>query len=343
MPESHIKPVPWLDDGEPPPRLGPKPDRLPRYAELHALSNFSFQRGASHPQELVRRAYNLGYEALAITDECSLAGVVRAGAALNDYRDHLAALERAEPGQRWLRPFRLLYGAEFDLGTGRLVALARHLDGWGGLCEFITAARRAAPKGSYRVGWDLSDFSLLAGCEVLYAPHRSATDSIAPCADLERAAGLFGSNLWLAVELPHALDDALWLAQLQAASARTGVPLVATGIGAFGWQATLYGMAAAALVMGVLASPLSGDAPAANQKKQATSPSRSLSLALAPWSAGRPRKWNIRWLWNRTESKSALGLGRHAGIDLFNERLHKVPFIAAVVGVEFNIGTLTEE
>ena len=229
MPESHIKPVPWLDDGEPPPRLGPKPDRLPRYAELHALSNFSFQRGASHPQELVRRAYNLGYEALAITDECSVAGVVRAGAALNDYRDHLAALERAEPGQRWLRPFRLLYGAEFDLGTGRLVALARHLDGWGGLCEFITAARRAAPKGSYRVGWDLSDFSLLAGCEVLYAPHRTATDSIAPCADLERAAGLFGSNLWLAVELPHALDDDLWLAQLQAASARTGVPLVATG------------------------------------------------------------------------------------------------------------------
>ena len=51
---------------------------LPAYAELHALSNFSFQRGASHPQELVQRAHALGYSALALTDECSVAGVVRA-------------------------------------------------------------------------------------------------------------------------------------------------------------------------------------------------------------------------------------------------------------------------
>ena len=53
---------------------------LPDYAELHALSNFSFQRGASHPQELVERAHALGYSALALTDECSVAGVVRAHA-----------------------------------------------------------------------------------------------------------------------------------------------------------------------------------------------------------------------------------------------------------------------
>ena len=39
------------------------------YAELHCLSNFSFQRGASHPQELVGRAAQLGYQALALTDE----------------------------------------------------------------------------------------------------------------------------------------------------------------------------------------------------------------------------------------------------------------------------------
>jgi error-prone DNA polymerase len=48
------------------------------YAELHALSNFSFLRGASHPAELVGRAHALGYRALALTDECSLAGAVRA-------------------------------------------------------------------------------------------------------------------------------------------------------------------------------------------------------------------------------------------------------------------------
>ena len=51
---------------------------LPDYAELHCLSNFSFLRGASHPEELVERAGALGYAALALTDECSLAGAVRA-------------------------------------------------------------------------------------------------------------------------------------------------------------------------------------------------------------------------------------------------------------------------
>ena len=55
----------------------PKPP-LPGYAELHCCSNFSFQRGASQPEELVLRARRLGYAALAITDECSMAGVVRA-------------------------------------------------------------------------------------------------------------------------------------------------------------------------------------------------------------------------------------------------------------------------
>ena len=44
------------------------------YAELHCISNFTFLRGASHPEELVVRAQELGYAALAITDECSLAG-----------------------------------------------------------------------------------------------------------------------------------------------------------------------------------------------------------------------------------------------------------------------------
>ena len=53
---------------------------LPAYAELHCRSNFSFLTGASHPEELVERAHALGYSALALTDECSVAGVVRAHA-----------------------------------------------------------------------------------------------------------------------------------------------------------------------------------------------------------------------------------------------------------------------
>ena len=68
-------------------------NQLPDYAELHALSNFSFQRGASHAHELVVRAAELGYSAIAITDECSVAGVVRA---------HVAAKQL---GFKLLRPF----------------------------------------------------------------------------------------------------------------------------------------------------------------------------------------------------------------------------------------------
>src|ERR1700722_16396242 len=77
------------------------------YAELHALSHFSFLRGASGPDELVEQACSLGYRALAITDECSLAGVVRA---------HLAAKQHGLP---------LIIGAEFTcIGDLKLVVLA---------------------------------------------------------------------------------------------------------------------------------------------------------------------------------------------------------------------------
>jgi len=55
------------------------------YAELHALSNFSFLRGASHPEELIAQAQRLDYRALALTDECSLAGVVRAHVAAKQH------------------------------------------------------------------------------------------------------------------------------------------------------------------------------------------------------------------------------------------------------------------
>ena len=190
---------------------------LPGYAELHCLSHFSFQRGASHPQELVERAAALGYQALALTDECSVAGVVRA---------HEAA--------RGLG-LQLILGSEFVWGDLRLVALARHLKGWGNLCEFITAARRDAPKGQYRLH-EGSDFSLLQGCELLLVPRRDcfdASDFVAISACIEKARGRFDSNpespLWLAVELHLAPDDSLWLDTLQRVGAALGLPLVAAG------------------------------------------------------------------------------------------------------------------
>jgi error-prone DNA polymerase len=209
---------------------------LPGYAELHCLTNFSFQRGASHPEELVARAQALGYEALAITDECSVAGVVRAWTALRDQRQRSAQAEAggagAGAGAGAVRPFRLLLGSEFTFGSNRLVAIARNLNGWGNLCEFITTARRAAPKGQYRV--DMAWFSgqPLADCEILFVPQRGLHDAIdleAICDHLTGANAIFDQQIWLAAELTHGLDDALWLATLREAGARTGVPLVAAG------------------------------------------------------------------------------------------------------------------
>jgi error-prone DNA polymerase len=191
--------------------------QLPAYAELHALSNFSFQRGASHAEELVARAHALGYQALAITDECSVAGVVRA---------HEAAKKHG---------IKLLPGAEFLVQAAtpfRLVVLPHNASGWGNLCEFITAARQAGDaiqKGSYRVALGDTDFSLLADCEVLLCPLADAINSEALCAHLYWAIGLFGVHCWLAVELLQGLDDALRLQQLQEVALRSGIRLVAAG------------------------------------------------------------------------------------------------------------------
>ncbi|MBE7940325.1 MULTISPECIES: error-prone DNA polymerase [Ramlibacter] len=234
MPEIQAKPPSAvLDEArELPPVLTPGGERLPDYAELHCISNFSFQRGASHPQELVRRAFNLGYSGLALTDECSVAGVVRAWSGWNEYRAYIERLDAQDPGNPRLRPFQLMFGAEFDMGDGRLVAIARDLAGWGGLCQFITHARRAAPKGAYKVGWSESDFSLLSGCEVLFAPRREAGPAFDGQALARRLLQLrhwWGEHAWLAVELPHAVDDDLWLSQMRAAGRASGLALVASG------------------------------------------------------------------------------------------------------------------
>jgi len=195
----------------------PSLPELPDYAELHALSNFSFQRGASHAEELVETALERGYTALAITDECSVAGVVRA---------HVAAKEFG---------LKLLPGAEFLVQAAhpfRLVVLPHDAAGWGNLCEFITAAKQAGDvidKGSYRVALGESDFALLGDCEILLSPLSGAINTEALCAHAVWARGLFGLNAWLAVELLQGLDDALRLQQLQKVAQRTGLRLVAAG------------------------------------------------------------------------------------------------------------------
>ncbi len=188
--------------------------RAPEYAELHCLSSFSFQRGASQPEELVERAAALGYSALAITDECSVAGVVRA---------HVAAKACG---------LKLLPGSEFQFQGFSVVVLPRNLQGWGQLCECITAARRGAEKGRYSVQAAHAHFAQLHDCELLLIPYKQLENTpyfiaINHCVSSARA--IFNADFWLVAELLLATDDCVWLGALQQAACEAGLGLVAAG------------------------------------------------------------------------------------------------------------------
>ncbi|MEK7435991.1 MAG: error-prone DNA polymerase [Pseudomonadota bacterium] len=179
---------------------------LPAYAELHCLSNFSFLRGASHPEELVARAQQLGYNALALTDECSFAGVVRA---------HTAAKECGLP---------LILGSEIQLADGpQLVLLATGREGYGNLSALITLGRRRGAKGNYILETKDLDQGL-PGCLALLVP--GAVPDVAQARWLaERYAGC----AWIAVELLSGPNDRARLAALRELGQACGLPLVATG------------------------------------------------------------------------------------------------------------------
>ncbi len=182
---------------------------MSNYAELHCLSNFSFLRGASHPAELVERAAALGYAALALTDECSVAGLVRA---------HVAARRHG---------LRLLAGSEFTLADGlRLVVLAADREGYAALCGLITRGRRAAEKGCYHL--ERADcLSLPAGCLVLWLPPGGVAAPAA--ADAAWFQAHFPGRAWLAVELHADGDEAARCARLCAFAREHGLPAVAAG------------------------------------------------------------------------------------------------------------------
>lgn len=178
----------------------------PDYAELHCLSNFSFQRGASSARELFERAARLGYRALAITDECTLAGIVRAWQAAR------------ETG------LALIVGSEMPIEGGpKLVLLAEDLAGYQALCRLITVARRRAEKGRYRLLRE--DFDTpLAGLLAIWLAEPQASDS-----EGSWLRQRFADRLWLDIELHRGADDAARLRQLQALAASLGIPALACG------------------------------------------------------------------------------------------------------------------
>ncbi len=181
------------------------------YAELHALSNFSFLRGASHPEELVAQAKHLNYRALALTDECSLAGVVRA---------HVAAKQCELP---------LIIGAELGcVDALKLVALATDRASYGALSRLITRARRGAAKGHYVLERrDLEN--ALDGCLILWLPQTGGALLPRQAADGRWLRERFAGRLWLGVELLTGGSDAKRLALLQALGAALELPRVAAG------------------------------------------------------------------------------------------------------------------
>ena len=190
---------------------------IPRYAELHCLSDFTFLRGASSAAQLFARARACGYEALAITDECSLAGIVRAFEASRD---------TGVP---------LVIGSEFRLTDGtRFVLLVENQQGYENLCALITTGRRAAPKGRYVLSRTDVERASRDGLLCLWLPDEHPDGKAADAAShslLERASWIRQTfpHAWLAVELHRDRDDAQVLAERLALAEMKGLTPVACG------------------------------------------------------------------------------------------------------------------
>ncbi|UXI68755.1 error-prone DNA polymerase [Tahibacter amnicola] len=213
-------PRPRVDGGSEAPPL--HPSVAVYYAELHCLSDFSFQRGASSAAELFERAARLGYNALAITDECSLAGIVRAWEASKKF------------------DLRLIVGSEIRLADGpTLVFLVEDLAGYTELCRLVTLGRRRCEKGSYRLC--RADVENLApGLVVLWLPDPAGLPSRQPAPDAQAVTAAladdadwvrrhFAGRAWIAVELHRGADDAADEAALVQLGKHSHLPVLAAG------------------------------------------------------------------------------------------------------------------
>ena len=189
---------------------------LNHYAELVCTSNFTFLNGASHPQELVARAAELGYDAIALTDECSLAGIVRA------YEESLRCKKNG-------LDIKLICGSLFRLENGsRLVLLAEDSTGYAQLCTLITRGRRNAPKGRYELP-DKAFENKLDHCLALWLPEARTNGPEADRLTAHWVASHFPGRSWLAASLCLGFDDVTRLAQLVETAKAAGLPVTACG------------------------------------------------------------------------------------------------------------------
>lgn len=190
------------------------PPPPPPFAELYCRSCFSFLTGASHPDELLTQAASLGYTALAITDECSLAGMVRAYAA---WQQQQGAIQ-------------LIVGTHLQLADGPwLVLLATDRSSYGRLSSLITRGRRAAEKGSYHLTRADLDAGLPGCLALLLPPGDVACNPQQLADDADWLARRFPGAAWLAAPLLLGPDDTTRRRHIAAAAAGAGIPVVATG------------------------------------------------------------------------------------------------------------------
>lgn len=187
---------------------------MTRYAELQTTTNFSFLRGASHPDELVSAAAILKLSAIGITDRNSLAGVVRAWTQMNFLKEN--GLEA-----------RALTGCRLDFadGTPSLLCYPSDREAYGRLTRLLTIGQMRAQKGGCELHWE--DFAQHAqGQLVLVVPPLRLDDTFEH--DLRRIAGDLRGDVWLAASRPYGARDLRRLSQLAVLAEATGAPMVAT-------------------------------------------------------------------------------------------------------------------
>ncbi len=192
-----------------------------RYAELAVTTNFSFLRGASRPAELVTQALALGHVGIGIADRNTVAGVVRAHAALEEIRDTV----RKQSGDRDDLPFRLIVGARlaFCDGIPDILAYPETRAGWGRLCRLLTAGKLRAEKGDCLL--KLDDLLARAGDLLLIVMPDRRTDGLRDL--LGRLGEAAPGAVRLAASLHHRGDDRRRLAELKRLAQHAGTPLLA--------------------------------------------------------------------------------------------------------------------
>ncbi|MEZ8691165.1 error-prone DNA polymerase [Vibrio splendidus] len=131
-----------------------------QYSELFCQSNYSFLEGASHAEELVLQADFLRYKALAVTDECSVAGIVKVHSAI---KQHKLSLKQIVGSMFWLNE------------ECQVILICPNRQAYAELCRIITNARRRSSKGHYQLSeWDIMSAK---HCFILWLPQQKNEDA----------------------------------------------------------------------------------------------------------------------------------------------------------------------